>query len=221
VPRPICCGESGDHAFLALEWLDFGGGNDRRQGLLGRQLAALHAIRQPHFGWRRDNTIGSTPQINDQTDDWLTFWREKRLGFQLNLAARRGHGGQLQKSGERLLAELAGLFDGYRPFPSLLHGDLWGGNADCTQGGDPVVFDPACYCGDREADVAMTELFGGFSSDFYAGYREILPLDDGYRIRKQLYNLYHVLNHLNLFGSGYRSQAETMIAGLLAELGLA
>jgi fructosamine-3-kinase len=101
----------------------------------------------------------------------------------------------------------------------LLHGDLWGGNIGYTEKGEPVIYDPAVYYGDREADVAMTELFGGFGNDFYAGYREAWPLDAGYATRKVLYNLYHVLNHLNLFGGGYGAQAESKMARLLAEIG--
>ena len=115
------------------------------------------------------------------------------------------------------MAELAEFFRGYRPSPSLLHGDLWGGNVGAAQG-QPVIFDPAVYFGDREADLAMTELFGGFSSRFYQAYRDTWPLDHGYPTRKTLYNLYHVLNHFNLFGGGYGSQAEHMIDSLLSKL---
>ncbi|QQS55814.1 MAG: fructosamine kinase family protein [Candidatus Competibacteraceae bacterium] len=219
VPLPIGHGTAAGLAFLVLEYLPLGGGGPRALDLLGHQLAALHRIPQAFFGWHRNNTIGSTPQPNDRGDDWITFWRERRLGFQLELAAHHGHGGELRRRGEQLLARFAGLFIGYRPVPALLHGDLWSGNAGCTVDGDPVIFDPACYYGDREADLAMTELFGGFPECFYAAYREALPLDVGYPQRRTLYNLYHVLNHLNLFGGGYRAQAEHMIDQLLAELG--
>ena len=117
-----------------------------------------------------------------------------------------------------LVSGAAALFANYRPQPSLLHGDLWAGNAAVDQRGHPVVFDPACYYGDREADLAMTELFGGFSRDFYAAYQAAWPLDQGYGVRKTFYNLYHILNHLNLFGGGYLRQAESMLAMLLSEL---
>ncbi|MEA3153876.1 MAG: hypothetical protein QOK44_1465, partial [Betaproteobacteria bacterium] len=110
------------------------------------------------------------------------------------------------------------FFESYTPAPSLLHGDLWSGNAACDATGVPVIFDPAVYYGDREADIAMTELFGGFSSTFYAAYRDAYPLDAGNAVRKDLYNLYHVLNHLNLFGGGYLRQAERMIDCLLAQI---
>jgi len=110
------------------------------------------------------------------------------------------------------------FFTGYQPQPCLLHGDLWGGNAAADTAGQPVIFDPACYYGDRETDIAMTELFGGFGADFYAAYNEVYALDAGFKVRKTLYNLYHVLNHLNLFGGGYLGQAERSISLLLAEV---
>jgi protein-ribulosamine 3-kinase len=218
VPKPVTYGEAGSQAFLVLEYLEFGALNLQAQRLLGQQLAELHRQKQPYFGWRRDNTIGSTPQINARGDDWITFWRERRLGFQLQLAGRNGYVGRLQTQGERLCSALTGLFDGYQPQPSLLHGDLWAGNSATDKQGHPVIFDPACYYGDREADIAMTELFGGYSRDFYQAYNDSWPLDPGYPSRKTLYNLYHILNHLNLFGGGYQRQAENMIMQLLAEL---
>jgi fructosamine-3-kinase len=219
VPEPIGWGSAAGQAYLALEYLPLSGsGAGRAMETLGRQLALLHHQLQPYFGWQRDNTIGSTPQPNQRVGDWIVFWRERRLGFQLQLAARNGHGGALQPQGEILLDRFAGLFAGYSPTPSLLHGDLWGGNTGCMTHGEPVIFDPAAYYGDREADLAMTELFGGFPQEFYAAYRETWPLDAGYPQRRTLYNLYHILNHLNLFGGGYRSQAERMIQQLLAEL---
>jgi len=217
VPRPICCGVAGEQAYLVLEYLPLGRCDPAAMERLGRQLADLHGRPQPYFGWHRDNTIGAIPQPNGPLADWIAFWRERRLGFQLELAAANGHRGDLQRRGERLLARLEELFAGHRPTPALLHGDLWGGNVGCTADGEPVMFDPAVYCGDREADLAMTELFGGFSERFYAAYREVSPPDAGYPLRRTLYNLYHILNHLNLFGGGYRAQAEGMIAELLAE----
>ncbi|MCP5158948.1 MAG: fructosamine kinase family protein [Gammaproteobacteria bacterium] len=220
VPKPVCWGSVAGQAYLVLEYLPLGGSDTARtMETLGRQLALLHRQPQPYFGWQRDNTIGSTPQPNERHADWIAFWSKQRLGFQLQRAADNGHGGVLQRQGEALLARFAGLFASYAPTPSLLHGDLWAGNAGCTIGGEPVIFDPAVYYGDREADLAMTELFGGFPARFYAAYRETWPLDAGYPQRRTLYNLYHILNHLNLFGGGYRSQAERMMGQLLAELG--
>ncbi|HUT41997.1 MAG TPA: fructosamine kinase family protein [Gammaproteobacteria bacterium] len=216
IPEPVCFGNDAQSAWLVLEYLPLGGHGNARA--LGAGLAAMHRITQDRYGWERDNTIGSTPQLNPLTDDWIGFWREQRLRFQLELAAHHGHGGRLQAQGELLLDCFQELFDGYTPAASLLHGDLWSGNHAWTQAGEPAIFDPAVYYGDRETDIAMTELFGGFGVGFYAAYEEAWPLDPGYRARKPLYNLYHVLNHLNLFGGGYLGQAQGMIDSLLAEL---
>jgi fructosamine-3-kinase len=217
VPKSVCCGTHTDRAYLVLEYLDIGHGNGKTDVLLGQQLAAMHRTTHARFGWHRANTIGSTPQINAETDDWLIFYREQRLRFQLELAAANGHGGNLRRRGEQLLEKIPAFFAGYQPLPSLLHGDLWCGNHATLRDGTPVIFDPAVYYGDREADLAMTELFGGFGEGFHASYREAWPLDSGYRVRRDLYNLYHVLNHLNLFGGSYRAQAGQMIERLLCE----
>jgi protein-ribulosamine 3-kinase len=213
VPRPLATGREGVHAFLVLEWLDFGaGGHD---AALGRALAALHRHTVPRFGWHRDNTIGTTPQQNGWCDDWCTFFGERRLAPQAARVADCGHA-ELAAAVRRLIAALPALLAGHAPRPSLLHGDLWGGNAGALATGEPVLFDPAVYYGDREADLAMTELFGGFSADFRAAYRAAWPLDAGYERRRPLYNLYHVLNHANLFGGGYLAQAGRMADALLA-----
>ncbi|MDQ5908364.1 MAG: Fructosamine kinase family protein [Pseudomonadota bacterium] len=218
VPEPVGSGVAGEYAWLILEYLPLVSGGTRAMERLGHSLAALHAQPRTGFGGHRDNVIGATPQINAYSDDWIAFWREHRLGFQLDLAARKGYTGTLQQYGEQLQVRLDGLFVGPSPTPALLHGDLWRGNAGGTVEGEPVIFDPAVYQGDREADLAMTELFGGFPEIFYAAYREALPLTTGYPQRRTLYNVYHILNHLNLFGGGYRAQAERMMAQLLAEL---
>jgi len=216
VPRALCTGVSGDTSYIVMQHLELGRGSASGWRAAGRQLAALHRCSGGAFGWERDNTIGATPQHNAWRDDWIAFWREQRLGFQLAEAARNGHGGRLQSLGEQLCERFPVLID-HDPPPSLLHGDLWGGNIGFTHTGQPVIFDPATYFGDREAELAMTELFGGFSADFYAAYREAWPIGPGYGVRKTLYNLYHVLNHLNLFGGGYGGQAEHMMQALLAE----
>ncbi|NCA69541.1 MAG: fructosamine kinase family protein [Sphingobacteriia bacterium] len=213
VPAPICTGVLERESYLVIEHIDLGGRLDGAAA--GRQLAELHRHTGPGFGWQRDNTIGATPQQNAWADDWVTFWRERRLAYQLELAIRNGHSRALGDSGERLCAELEHLI-GHHPPASLLHGDLWAGNIGSTPGGEPVIFDPAVYFGDRETDLAMTELFGGFAPDFYAAYREAWPLPPEYTTRKMLYNLYHVLNHLNLFGGGYLAQSRGMIERLLA-----
>lgn len=218
VPEVVTYGQADGQSFLALEYVQLGSMRGQAATLLGEQLAQMHDIEQPFFGWHIDNTIGSTPQYNQRHDDWLTFWQEQRLGPQLELASQQGFGGALQRCGDKLQADMAHFFSGYTPKPSLLHGDLWGGNASADEHGNPVIYDPATYYGDREADVAMTELFGGFGAGFNDAYRAIHPLDSGYPVRKTLYNLYHVLNHLNMFGGGYLGQAEAMIAQLLSEL---
>jgi len=217
LPEPICYGEVGATAFLVLENLSLGSGNKSSASALGAKLAKLHQIKAKQFGWYRNNTIGATVQINAQTDSWVDFYRQHRLRFQLSLAAEHGYGGELQVLGDRLCENLAVFFNTYQPYPALLHGDLWSGNYAYANG-EPVIFDPATYYGDREADIAMTELFGGFPAEFYASYNEALPLDDGYSVRKNLYNLYHILNHLNLFGSGYHGQAVGMMKGLLSKM---
>jgi len=217
VPRALGAEELDGEAYLLMEWLDFGGKTTMAAAKLGKQLAKQHQCSGEHFGWRCNNFIGATPQFNAPGDDWVAFFREHRLNFQLRLAAENGYRGGLQEDGARLLEKLPAFFGGYHVQPSLLHGDLWGGNWGALQTGEPFIFDPAVYYGDREADLAMTELFGGFPSEFYSAYNNIWPLDTGYRVRRDLYNLYHVLNHLNLFGTGYLAQAQRLMMSLLAE----
>jgi len=219
VPLPLCTGISDSQAFIVMEALELGGhaGTDG-MARFGEQLAQMHRHTADRFGWHRDNTIGSTPQLNDWMPDWLTFWREQRLGYQLRRAGSHGIGHRVLQKGERLQDKLAAFFTDYQPQASVLHGDLWSGNYGVARDGGAVIFDPAVYFGDREADLAMTELFGGFGREFYAGYAAAWPLDPGYAQRKLLYNLYHILNHFNLFGGGYGSQAEGMIDRLLAEV---
>ncbi|MEQ1661772.1 MAG: fructosamine kinase family protein [Thiobacillus sp.] len=218
VPRVIVSGTANTQAFLVLEALELSSHGDAAR--LGEQLASLHRANtaSSHFGWPHDNWIGATPQRNATHIRWIEFWRTQRLVPQLQLAAHNGYGGALQRDGDQLCVRLDGLFDGYTPAPSLLHGDLWGGNHGYLADDTPVLFDPAVYVGDRECDLAMTELFGGYPPDFYAAYRAAWPLDAGYAIRKSLYNLYHILNHANLFGGGYAAQAARMTAQLLAHL---
>jgi len=219
IPQPVCTGVAGNQAFIVMEYLVLGGhGGAVVMARFGEQLAQMHRHTAPRYGWHRDNTIGSTPQFNHWMDDWLAFWREHRLGYQLQLAGRHGIGRRAVQKGERLQEKLSGLFDGYQALASVLHGDLWSGNFGISQEDEPVIFDPAVYFGDREADLAMTELFGGFGREFYAGYNGVWPLDPGYALRKTLYNLYHILNHFNLFGGGYGAQAEAMMDRLLAEV---
>jgi protein-ribulosamine 3-kinase len=214
VPKVIASGQLSSVAFLALEWLDIVQGG--RDASLGRALARMHATTSSRFGWHRDNTIGATPQANGWSDDWAGFFRDRRLRPQLELAGRNGYRGTLQRDGSRLLERVPRLLADHRPAASLLHGDLWAGNAGQLRDGTPVVYDPSTYYGDREADLAMTELFGGFAAAFYEAYAEAMPLSAGWGNRRTLYNLYHVLNHLNLFGSSYLERAQAMVAELLA-----
>lgn len=216
VPRVICHGDDGDRSYLVLEYLALNGAADQAE--LGAQLAAMHRHTVKQFGWDIDNTIGSTPQRNHWDGSWLSFWREQRLGYQLTLAAQQGYGGDLQRLGDRLMDETPTILGERQVKPSMLHGDLWGGNVAALADGTPVIYDPAFYFGDRETDLAMTYVFGGFSGDFYSAYENHYPLDDGFSLRKTFYNLYHILNHLNLFGGGYHGQALNMMERVLAEV---
>ena len=213
VPEVIAQGSTDTEAFLVLEYIEMRPLTDSAQARLGEQLAAQHrVVSERGFGFDGDNFIGATPQGNPWIDDWITFYREHRLRPQVQLARRQG---LALASAGALFEKLPTFFDGYDPAPSLLHGDLWGGNASADENGQPVLFDPACYYGDREADIAFTEMFGGFSPAFYETYNAAWPLDDGYALRKRLYNLYHELNHYNLFGGGYGHSAEQSVASLL------
>jgi len=205
VPRVIEVGVRSGEAFIELQRLDLGGRPD--WPALGHALAALHGNTAPQFGWPTDNWIGLAPQANGWYEDWSRFWFEQRLAPQAVRAAQAGFGCDLDA--------LRGLLADHRPPASLLHGDLWHGNVGFTQAG-PVLYDPAVYYGDREADLAMTELFGGFPPAFYAAYSAAWPLDARYAVRRDLYNLYHVLNHLNLFGTGYLRQAQALAQRLAA-----
>lgn len=221
-PKVGARGTAAAHAFLVLEYLELCK-LDRAGGVaLGQALAELHRQSavdcDAAYGWPRDNFIGSTPQSNQSHRTWAGFYADERLRPQLQLASGNGMARELRDRGEKLAERLAAFFVDYRPAPSLLHGDLWSGNAAQLPDGTPVIFDPAVYRGDRETDVALAELFGGFPDSFYAAYRAVWPLDSGYETRKTLYNLYHVLNHFNLFGAGYLGQAKRMIERLNAEL---
>ena len=206
VPQVLDRGIRNGKAFILLEHLDLQRSGDFAQ--LGRMLAALHRQTGPRFGWARDNYIGLTPQQNGWRDDWAEFWREHRMRPQVELAKKNGFAVEMPP---------LALLENHRPQPSLLHGDLWSGNAGFTANG-PVVFDPAVYYGDRETDLAMTELFGGFPREFYQGYNEAFALAPGYEQRKHLYNLYHLLNHLNIFGGGYLAQVKATLSLLAGRL---
>lgn len=215
VPEPICIGEAAGESYIVMEYIHFGSGDADSHTCLGQQLAQLHRHSTDKYGWYRDNTIGSTPQPNTQSRNWVDFLREQRLGFQFELADRKGAGSALASKANRLLSGLEFYFEEYEPEASILHGDLWSGNYAFDSENAPIIFDPAVYFGDRESDIAMTELFGGFQPAFYAAYESMWPLDPGYVRRKKIYKLYHILNHFNLFGGGYAGQAESILDELL------
>lgn len=217
VPQPLACGQAGQTAYLVLEWLDLCPPGPDSPTRMGKGLAALHRGTAEFFGFPDDNYIGRTRQPNAYSRDWVEFFREHRLGFQLDLAISNGFQ-FLRGDGQRLVSELDALFVGYEPVPSLLHGDLWSGNWASLATGEPVIFDPAVYYGDRETDIAMTRLFGGFGEKFYAAYEAMWPMSAGWQRRCELYQLYHVLNHANLFGVGYARDAQLRIKRLLAQL---
>jgi fructosamine-3-kinase len=211
VPRPLVAGIAAKYAFLVTEHLVFEGRCDPRR--LGEDLASLHRHAGTAHGWHRDNTIGSTPQHNATCSRWRDFWRERRLLPQLERAERNGHSA-LRPLRERLLGRSDALLAKREPPASLLHGDLWGGNVAGLPDGTPVLFDPAVYFGDRETDLAMAALFGGFPGEFYAAYQAAWALDPGHEERRPLYQLYHLLNHLNLFGAGYLGEVHRCLATL-------
>lgn len=211
VPEVLGQGVAGDLAWLALEWLELRPVSAASERALGEALARQHLEGGARFGWRRDNALGATPQPNGEADDWGEFFAARRIGHQLELAARQGLPTRLVERGELLRARVPELLAGHRPAPALLHGDLWSGNRAADARGGPVVFDPAVHYGDPECDLAMTRLFGGFSREFYAAYDALRPPAPGRDRRERLYQLYHVLNHANLFGGGYVAQAERLI----------
>ena len=203
-PRVIAVGRDPQYgAFLLLEWVEAAPMAHGFWERFGRSLAQMHRVPADRFGWERDNYIGASPQINTQHDRWIAFYRDCRLAPQFR-NSQHYFDPSMWKRITRLLDHLEDhLVE--PPHPSLLHGDLWSGNFITGNDGQAWLIDPAVYVGHAEADLAMTELFGGFHPDFYSAYREVNPLQPGYEQRRDLYNLYHLLNHLNLFGGGYLS----------------
>ena len=216
VPRFICSGIASGQAFLVLEHIEMRNPMSRRsEELLGGQLADLHKTFASDrlFGWTHDNAIVATPQVNTPSTDWAQFFTELRLRFQFELAERKGF--SFRQSDDLLNRRVPEILNGHRPEPSLLHGDLWGGNVGYDSDDQPVIFDPAVYFGDREVDIAFTHMFGGFAPGFYRSYEDAWPLPSGHALRAEVYNLYHILNHLNLFGGGYHAQAEAAMTRIL------
>lgn len=202
-PEVLAHGVAAGRAYLLIEHMELGIDGDF--SALGQMLAALHRCAGPGYGWHRDNYVGATPQANGRHDSWAQFWLLNRMRPQLALARKNGFDVEVPP--------LEPLLSRHQPAPSLLHGDLWKGNAGFKDG-RPVIFDPAVYYGDRETDLAMTELFGGFPAEFYEAYHDAYPLPEEYGKRKHLYNLYHLLNHLNIFGGSYLGQVRSTL-GLL------
>ena len=212
VPSVIALQPASPSRFLILEYLDSGPPGPGFAERFGRALAALHKVTAPCFGLDHDNFIGSTPQINTQEADGLVFFRDHRLGYQQALArSGRRLPASVDKKLDRLREQLDRFLNLREEPPALLHGDLWSGNYFPGPDGAPVIFDPAVYFGPREADLAMTELFGRLPQRFYDAYQEAWPLPPGYEDRKPLYNLYHLLNHLNLFGGSYLGSVERIL----------
>lgn len=204
-----------DSKFILLENIKAGSRSKNFWENFGRNFARLHKYHSDSFGFFEDNYIGSTNQLNlaaeNEKNNWKEFYLKKRLMFQINLAEKNNYlRSELSKAFGKLESKIdAILDDGIKP--SLLHGDLWSGNFILDDTGNAALIDPAVYYGDREADLAMTKLFGGFDQKFYSAYNEEFPLREGYQFRENIYKLYHVLNHLNLFGSGYYHQAVSLI----------
>lgn len=212
VPEVIGHAVVGDYALLVLEALDLGWRAESKSWAdLGEGLAKLHLASADEHGFDADNFIGSSPQSNRRHQSWAEFFVEERLRPQFRMAAAKG---MAFEGAEHFMRRAGEILADHDPEPSLLHGDLWSGNVSFTADGKPVIFDPATYYGDRETDLAFSEFFGGFAPEFYAAYRKAWPLGAGYEKRRDLYNLYHVLNHANLFGGGYASQAQGMMASL-------
>ncbi|GAB5519916.1 MAG: hypothetical protein RhofKO_21670 [Rhodothermales bacterium] len=204
----------GSDVMLVLDWVEVERSTPRSEAQLGEGLAELHRRSTAHgvaYGFASDNFIGATPQRNTFTTSWPAFFHAHRLAPQVALAHQNGYWQpQWTARLERLYSRLGDILPAQPP-PSLLHGDLWSGNVLHSRTGPPVLIDPAVYHGDREADLAMTRLFGGLGRAFYEAYEATWPLEARAAERVDLYNLYHLLNHLNLFGNGYAGIVERML----------
>jgi len=212
IPEVISFGES----YILLEQVNYGRKKNNFSEEFGSRLAKMHLYLSNEFGFYEDNYIGSTIQINipgeNEKINWTEFYFNKRILFQFQLAEKNGYSTpELQSGIKNLESKIENILSGSEEKPSLIHGDLWGGNYLVDESGLPCLIDPAVYYGHREAELAMTKLFGGFDKTFYEAYNETYPLKDGYEYRENIYKLYHVLNHLNLFGRGYYSQAISLL----------
>lgn len=196
-----------DEHFLVLRFISEAPRCSDFQQRLGRELALMHRTTSPRFGFPEDDFVGRSPQKNSWKDSWLEFYLENRLDYQVELTGDR----DIERTYRKLRSLIPGLLEDTVEEPSLIHGDLWAGNVISGPEGEPVLIDPAAYFGHREAELGMTMLFGGFSEAFYAAYDDEFPLKAGWRGRMDLYKLYHVLNHMNLFGGGYKQQAISLM----------
>jgi fructosamine-3-kinase len=211
VPKVICSGLVSDHSFLVLEHITMTRGSKQAWHDFGKKLAQLHrAQTQEMYGWQEDNYIGLTIQSNKWDKKWSRFFAEQRIGFMLQLLCEKGY--KLANI-DRTINAVEQLLHGHNPKSSMLHGDLWQGNTG-FHNEQAVMFDPAFYFGDREAEIAMTELFSKFPLEFYQGYEEIWPLQADYQYRKAVYQLYHILNHALLFGGHYLESAQSTLKNL-------
>ncbi len=212
VPQAVVADADHSHAWLALPHESLRGAGDA--AALGAGLACLHRHSAASHGWCEDNFLGRTRQFNPALDDWTDFWWRRRLLPQLDLAAVNGFGATLSPLADRLRRACEHRLS-HAPPPSLLHGDLWGGNHGYRPGGTPIIFDPAPWFGDRETDLAMMRLFGGFDPEVFRAYERAWPLPPGAEERVGLYQLYHLLNHLNLFGGGWLGRVESTARALV------
>ncbi len=206
-----------DDDILILEFIKSGRKNKNFSELFGIQLTAMHRLKSDKFGFYENNYIGSNHQINlPLYSNWTDFYWENRLLYQFKLAEKHGYvNSDFRKLFNQFESVYRNIIEGTEEEPSLIHGDLWGGNYLVDESGNPVLIDPAVYYGHREAELGMTILFGGFDSEFYSSYNEAYPLFDGWKERLDIYKLYHVMNHLNLFGSGYLNQTLSIIKSYL------
>ena len=212
VPRMIAYGVAENQCYLILEYLDIT--NRISPKLLGEQLAKLHTATNSQFGFYEDNFIGKTKQLNPWSDDWGEFFTHQRIGFQISLLEEKGSSLHSKKEVIDFLSVLPEYLNKHQPTASLVHGDLWQGNYGFTEG-QAVLYDPACYFADHEVDLAMLELFGNPGEDFFKVYQDEFGIKQGYSVRKKIYNLYHILNHANLFGGSYEQQAYEMVKAIL------
>lgn len=212
IRTPKCYGtiEMENHSYLLLEHLNLRAHNSESMKSLGTNLAKMHKVNSEKFGFHENNYIGSTPQVNHWSNSWIDFYINCRIIPQAYMLGDDF----IETKAELLASKLETFFKDYTPLPSLLHGDLWSGNTGSLPNNTPVIYDPSVYYGDRETDIAMTEMFGGFSPEFYKAYNQEWPLNPGYSKRKNLYILYHSLNHANMFGGSYIDQSKHLLKNL-------